>query len=178
MEKSTLLKRTLKSDEETAAFKAKAVALYAKSWLMIVAIPAILGDMALGAFRGDPDKDDEDKLTHYLKAIGLYNISFIPGGGSVGAFLYRKGLDMDSYGLKISPVEAAITGVAAGAGSAVDIWNDEGDIKDVGNEIMALSYMLGLPGSFVKNAVVGGYAYANEQAGPEALLFGPPKVPR
>jgi hypothetical protein len=178
MEKSTLLKRTLKSDEETAAFKAKAVALYAKSWLMIVAIPAILGDMALGAFRGDPDKDDEDKLTHYLKAIGLYNISFIPGGGSVGAFLYRKGLDMDSYGLKISPVEAAITGVAAGAGSAIDIWNDEGDIKDVGNEIMALSYMLGLPGSFVKNAVVGGYAYANEQAGPEALLFGPPKVPR
>jgi hypothetical protein len=174
MKKSTLLKRTLKSDE-SAAFKAKAVALYAKSWFMIVAIPAILGDMALGAFRGDPDKDDEDKLTHYLKVIGLYNIAFIPGGGSIGAFLYRKGLGMDSYGLKISPVEAAITGVAAGAGSAVDIWNDEGDIKDVANEIMALSYMLGLPGSFIKNAVVGGVAYADDTAGPEAMLFGPPK---
>ena len=48
-------------------------------------------------------------------------------------------------------------------------------MKDNGSIIMGVGYIFGLPGLMVKNAVVGTGAWLNDEAGPEAILFGPPK---
>ncbi len=154
----------------------KAVTRFMKAMAMIVIMPAIMNDLAIGFLRGDPGDDDEDKLKRFARDAGLYQLSFIPLLREVGPYFWRSfDSDLASYGFKMSPVQSAVEGVRGGIASAVDIYNDEGDMKDNGSIIMGVGYIFGLPGLMVKNAVVGTGAWLNDEAGPEAVLFGPPK---
>lgn len=156
--------------------KLKAVTRFMKAMAMVVIMPAIMNDLAISFLRGDPGDDDEDWLGRFARDAGLYQLSFIPLLREVGPYFWRSfDSDLASYGFKMSPVQSAVEGVRGGVASAVDIYNDEGDMKDNGNIIMGLSYFLGLPGLMVKNVVVGTGAWLNGEAGPGAILLGPPK---
>jgi len=170
MRSATLAKREWKAGD-----KVKAMSMSLGALLSIVIMPAIFNDIALSLLRGDPPDDDEDLVARAAKAATLYQMSFIPGLRDVGAFYFREVAGMNSYGFKLSPIESTIVGVGKGAKAAVKIWDGEGDTKATGDAIMGLSYTLGLPGLLVKNAVVGAGAWVDDTAGPEAMLFGPPK---
>jgi hypothetical protein len=83
--------------------------------------------------------------------------------------------DLASFGYKMSPVVSAVEGARLGVKSGIDLYKDEGDEKSVGNAIMGVSYLLGLPGTPIKNAVVGTGAFMDDTGGPQGILFGPPK---
>jgi hypothetical protein len=170
MRSATLAKREWKAGD-----KVKAMSMSLGALLSIVIMPAIFNDIAISLLRGDPPDDDEDLVARAAKAATLYQMSFIPGLRDVGAFYFREVAGMNSYGFKLSPIESTIVGVGKGAKAAVKIWDGEGDTKATGDAIMGLSYTLGLPGLLVKNAVVGAGAWVDDTAGPEAMLFGPPK---
>ena len=162
--------------EWNAGQRLKAVTRIMKSTALIVLIPAIMSDLAITLLRGDATDDDEDWFGRFARDAGLYQLSFIPGLREFGPYFWRKfDPDLAHYGFKITPIESAFTGVGAALSSAGDIYNDEGDVKDTGDIIMGLGYAFGLPGLMVKNAVVGTGAWLNDEAGPEAILFGPPK---
>lgn len=156
--------------------KLKAVTRFMKAMAMVVIMPAIMNDLAISFLRGDPGDDDEDWLGRFARDAGLYQLSFIPLLREVGPYFWRSfDSDLASYGFKMSPVQSAVEGVRGGVASAFDVYNDEGDMKDNGNIIMGVGYIFGLPGLMVKNAVVGTGAWLNDEAGPEAIMFGPPK---
>ena len=173
MRNATLAKR-----EWNAGGKAKAMSMGLGALLSIVIMPAIFNDIAISMLRGDPRDDDEDLVTRAYHDVALYQMSFIPGLRDVGSFYFREVAGMSSYGFKLSPIESTITGVGKGAKSAAKMWEGESDPKLTGDAIMGLSYTLGLPGLMVKNAVVGAGAWVDNTAGPEAILFGPPKEVR
>jgi hypothetical protein len=106
----------------------------------------------------------------------LYQMSFIPLLREIGPYAWRSfDPDLAAYGLKLSPVVSAGEGVRLGIKSGIDLYKDEGDEKSVGNAIMGVSYLLGLPGTPIKNAIVGTGAFMDDTGTMEGILFGPPK---
>jgi hypothetical protein len=157
--------------------KLKAIMVFMKTLAMVVILPAILNDLALSLMRGDPGEEEpEDWVKRFGRDAMLYQMSFIPVLREIGPYVWRSfDDDLASFGYKMSPVVSAVEGARLGVKSGIDLYKDEGDEKSVGNAIMGVSYLLGLPGTPIKNAVVGTGAFMDDTGGPQGILFGPPK---
>ena len=153
---------------------ALAVARFTKDFLLIVALPAMLTAML---FKPKTDEDWDETPTHkYGMAILMYGVGMFPLlRDAVSAWMSYFDQDIKSYGYKITPIEAGVTGVGKGAKALWQILNDEGDDNSTKEAIMGVSYAVGLPGVLVQKAVTGFDAWMNDEAGPEAMIFGPPK---
>lgn len=60
-------------------------------------------------------------------------------------------------------------------GEAVDIVSGEGDQTDARNIILGASYLFGLPGYQVWRTISGIDAASRGEAGPQAIVLGPPR---
>lgn len=158
----------------------KATTRIMKAYFRVVILPAVFNDLVITALRGDTGEDEpEDWAGRLSRDSGLYALSMVPGVRIIAPFIWRLFDDkLPSYGLKMTPIESSVESVAYSIPSAIELFKDEGDIKDVGNVIMGVSILTRTPGLLVKNAVLGADAIAEDTAGPAALLVGPPKERR
>jgi hypothetical protein len=153
---------------------AMAVARFTKDFMVIVILPAVLTAMIFK--KDDPDEDPEKWLHKYSHAIAMYGLAMIPLVRDVGSFAWASfDHDVKNYGYKITPVQSAGEGVVKGAVAARDIAVGEGDDRDLKNLIMGTSFAVGLPGKLISDITLGTKAFLEGEAGPEAILFGPPK---
>jgi len=77
--------------------------------------------------------------------------------------------------VKISPIDSAGEGIVEGVKSLKDVATGENDEKDTKHLIMAAGYTFGLPGKLVADTVDGTRAWLSGDAGPQAVVLGPPK---
>tara|TARA_R110000851_G_scaffold165169_2_gene309950 strand:+ start:157444 stop:162921 length:5478 start_codon:yes stop_codon:yes gene_type:complete len=149
-----------------------AAARLAADVTLIVVLPAVLAEMAAGRC-GDEPKEWGKCVA---RSTALYVSAFVPIWRDVAAFGW--GLlddDVHSYGFRITPAESYFEGLARGAGSVVDVAGGEGNKTDVKNIWLGSSYLLGLPGYQVWRTIEGLDAWMGGNAGPGAVLLGPPR---
>jgi len=75
----------------------------------------------------------------------------------------------------MTPVQSAGEGIVKGAVAARDIAIGEGDDRDLKSLIMGTSFTVGLPGKLISDTTLGTKAFLEGEAGPQAVVFGPPK---
>ena len=106
----------------------------------------------------------------------MYGANMIPLLGPIAAYEWsRFDRTAPHYDYRISPVESAPVGIGEGAKSLVDVFSDEGDQKDARNIIMGAGYLTGAPGRLIADTSIGTYAWLRGEAGPEAIIYGPPR---
>jgi hypothetical protein len=160
--------------QEAKTDPAAAVAKFTAKFMAIVVIPTVLSDILMNG----PDGDDDDQAKRWAKAFGKYGASFFPVVRDFYSFALSKFDPSAKYhnaSFRMSPIEAAFEGVGKGIGSGIELVEGGGDIKDVKGVIMGLGFMLGLPGKLISDTMTGTNAWLEGKAGPEAVVFGPPK---
>jgi hypothetical protein len=152
-----------------------AVSRFTRDFMYIWVLPAVLSTMLFKG--GGAADDDPDKWLHkYLYSLIMYGMGMVPLVRDVGSFAWAAfDKDVWSYGYKISPVQAMPEGIVKGAVATKDILSGEGDDKDLKNVIMGVSFAAGLPGNLIQKSTLGTKAFLEGTAGPEAMVFGPPK---
>lgn len=150
-----------------------AVARLAADFTLIVVLPAVLAEIASG--RCD-DADDDGWGKCIGRAVTLYASAFVPIWRDVAAFTWSLfDQDVHRYGFRLTPAESYFEGLAKGAKAAVDTARGEGDEKDARDLLLGSSYLLGLPGYQAWRTIDGINAVAEGEAGPQAILLGPPR---
>ncbi len=151
-----------------------AVARLAADFTLIVVMPAVLAEIASGRC------DKADDAAGWGKCIGrsvaMYASGFVPIWRDFASFtwsLFDK--DVHNFGFRITPLESFFEGLGKGIKSTADVAAGEGDQTDAKNIILGVSYLLGLPGYQVWRTISGIEAVADDDAGMQAVLLGPPK---
>jgi hypothetical protein len=159
----------------TAGNKAKAVGMFTASYVAIVVIPAMINDIAAGRC-DDAIEGNEGWARCTARALTMNMAGFVPILRDVAPYAWSLVDDKDpTYGLKMTSISAFFEGVAKGGASTVEVLQGEADEKDVKSIFMGLSFSFGLPGLLMWNVLAGSNAYLEGDAGPQAVLFGPPK---
>ncbi len=159
--------------QEAKTNKAAAVAKFTANVLALVIVPAILTELT-GGGGGD---DDEDKFgKRFARAITMYGAGMFPLVRDVVPFIWSSfDKDTHNYGYKLSPVQSAVEGAVKGATATGRLLTGDGQDYDVKNAIMGAGYVTGLPGKLIADTVTGFGAWLRGDAGPGAVLFGPPR---
>lgn len=151
-----------------------AVARFTKDFMLIVVLPAVLTAMIFK--KDDPDEDPEKWLKKYGTAIAMYGMAMVPLVRDIGSFMWASfDHDVKNYGYKMTPIQSMGEGVVKGLVSARDAAAGEGDDRDLKNIIMGTSFAIGLPGKLISDTTMGTKAFLEGEAGPEAVVFGPPR---
>lgn len=149
--------------------KTKAVADFTLKYIAIVALPALLNEFIFG-WGGD---DDDDYIKRAIESMVLYQTAMIPFVRDLARPIWHRiDPDVKAFGYKLSPVESTINQGVGLVDSLPDIASGEGDDKDIKNAIMGVSFLTGLPGKLISDTYLGIQAYMNDEAGPEAIVFG------
>lgn len=151
-----------------------AVARLAADFTLIVVMPAVLAEIASGRC------DKADDAAGWGKCIGrsvaMYASGFVPIWRDFASFtwsLFDK--DVHNFGFRITPLESFFEGLGKGIKSTADVAAGDGDKTDAKNIVLGASYLLGLPGYQVWRTISGIEAVADDDAGIQAVLLGPPK---
>jgi len=152
---------------------ALAAAKFTGQFMLVAVIPAVLTEMAFGS---RDDNNPDAWLGRYAHALAMYGAAMFPIVRDLASFVYASfDHDVRNYGYKITPIQSAGEGVVKGAVAVKNIASGEGEDKDTKNLIMGTSFALGLPGKLISDVTMGTKAWLNDEAGPEAVVIGPPK---
>ena len=151
-----------------------AAAKMAAKLVAIVVVPTVLSEMLMHGAQKD-DETAEQMLTRYSGAFVKYGAGMVPFVRDIVPGIWAQFTGDHYFGTKISPLDSAAEGVVKAAKSAADVAKGEGDAKDAKNLIMGAGYLTGVPGKLISDTVMGTQAWLAGEAGPEAILFGPPK---
>ena len=160
--------------QEAKDNSALAVANFTAKFVAIAVIPTVLTSLLMDGLEGD----DEDQQERWAKAFGKYAASLFPLVRDVyalGISTFDPNAKFHNASFRLSPIEAAVEGVIKGVKSGYEMAQGDGDIKDTKNIIMGTGFLLGLPGKLVSDIVTGTNAWLEGDAGPEAVLLGPPR---
>ena len=146
----------------------------AAKMVAIVVVPTILTEMLMRGVQQDGETEEEMRL-RYAGAFVKYGAGFFPFVRDIVPGVWAQFTGDHYFGTKISPLDSAAEGVVRAAKSAKDVAVGEGDEKDTKNLIMGTSFLVGAPGKLISDTVDGYRAWMNGEAGPEAILLGPPK---
>jgi hypothetical protein len=152
-----------------------ASAKFAAKFLAIVAIPTILTELLMHGI-DDKDRDPEYFAKHWFKIFAMYGAAMFPlirdlAGGVAS---YYSPDTKHNAGVKLSPVESTAESAIKTPKSLYDIMTDHGDDTDAKNAIMGTSFVLGLPGKLISDAVMGTKAWIEGKTGPQGVVLGPP----
>jgi len=172
-----LVKHGVISKVEARDNPALAVAKFTAKFIAIIAVPTILTEWLMNGVR-QQGEDDKHWWMRMAGAFVRYGAGFFPLVRDVvpGVWTQLTG-EGHYYGTKISPLDSAAESVVFGAKSAKNVATGHADEKDTKHLIMATGYGLGLPGKLVADTVEGTRQWLHGQAGPEAVVLGPPKKP-
>jgi hypothetical protein len=152
---------------------ALATALFTKDFLLIVALPAVVAKMLLGAPQSD-EEEEEEWTKRAGVAIGQYGLAMFPLVRDVGNFVWTQyDPAVKNYGFKLSPIQAAVETMARTPGAIADIIEGEGTTQDQKNAILGVSYAVGLPGKLISNTWTG-VQEVMDGGEPNALVYGAP----
>lgn len=153
-----------------------ATARYAAKFIAIVVLPTILTELLMNG-AGPDGEDDEQMLMRYATAFVKYGAGMFPLVRDIVPAIWTKTVDTNAhyFGAKISPIDSAADGVVEGVKSLKDVATGENDEKDTKHLIMAAGYTFGLPGKLVADMADGTRAWLSGDAGPQAVVLGPPK---
>lgn len=151
---------------------ALASARFTRDFMLVYVLPAVLTK----AVFAPPDKDPEDWMRNYLRALVQYGTAMIPlWGSAMNSAWAQFDPSAHRYGYKITPVESGVEGIIKGVKSLGDVISGDSDDRDLKNIIMGVGFSVGLPGKLIADTTLGTKAILEGQAGPEALIQGPPK---
>ena len=155
--------------------RVKAVGLFTASYVAIVALPAMINDLAVG--RCDDAIDGKEDWTRCVaKSQVMFMAGYIPVVRDLAPYMWSLIDDKDpTYGLRMTSISAYFEGITKGLASTVDVATGDNDAKDTKSIFMGLAFSFGLPGLLMWNVAAGANAVAEGKAGPQAVLFGPPK---
>ena len=153
-----------------------ATARYTAKFIAIVVLPTILTELLMHG-NGPDGEDDDEMLMRYASAFVKYGAGFFPFVRDIVPGIWTKVVNPSDhyFGVKISPIDSAGEGIVEGIKSLKDVATGENDEKDTKHLIMAAGYTLGLPGKLVADTVDGTRAWLSGDAGPQAVVLGPPK---
>lgn len=151
---------------------AMASAKLAGNFMAIVVLPAVLTEMFF-----HPAADENDDPVHrYGHALAMYVAGFFPIARDLASGVWSAfDHDVTNYGYRITPAESMGEGVIKGAVSLKDIMSGEGDEHDTKNVIMGAGFAVGLPSKLISDTYMGTNAWLEGNAGPQAVVLGPPK---
>ena len=172
-----LVKHGAIARREAQTNPALAVAKFTAKFIAIVVVPTILTEWLMNDIR-QPGENDEHWWMRMAGAFVRYGAGFFPIVRDLVPPIWTKLTgEGHYYGVKVSPLDSAASGIVEGAASAKDFATGKADEKDTKHLIMATGYGLGLPGKLVADTVDGTRAWMRGEAGPEAVVLGPPKKP-
>ena len=153
-----------------------ATARYAAKFIAIVVLPTILTELLMHG-TGPDGEDDDQMMMRYATAFVKYGAGFFPFVRDIVPGVWTKVVNPNGhyFGVKISPIDSAGEGIVEGVKSLKDVATGENDEKDTKHLIMAAGYTFGLPGKLVADTVDGTRAWLSGDAGPQAVVLGPPK---
>lgn len=153
-----------------------ASARYAAKFIAIVVLPTILTELLMHG-NGPDGEDDEQMMMRYATAFVKYGAGFFPFVRDIVPGIWTKVVNPNDhyFGVKISPIDSAGEGFVEGMKSLKDVAMGENDEKDTKHLIMAAGYTFGLPGKLIADTVDGTRAWLSGEAGPQAIVLGPPK---
>jgi hypothetical protein len=161
--------------EWTRGNRAKAVGMFTASYVAIVAIPAMINDLA-GGKCDDAIEGNEGWGRCVSKALAMNMAGFVPIVRDLAPYAWSLVDDKDpTFGLRMTSISAYFEGVAKGAASTLEVVQGDGDEKDTKAIFMGLAFSFGLPGVLAWNVLAGTNEFLEGDAGPQAVLFGPPK---
>lgn len=164
--------------QEARTNPARAVAKFTANFLLIVALPGMMYEALFGRDKPDHDESPEEFAVRYARAMFEYWSEMIPVVRDAFPFVWPSP-ETGHRDYEISPLDSAGTSVFKGAPKAAKrIIAGEGNRDDVRQALIGAGYATGTPGKLVGDTIVGFDAWANGEAGPEALIYTPPPKPR
>jgi len=152
--------------------RANAVANFTVKYIFIVALPAIITEFLFGW----GDDDDEEYMKRSIESVVFFQTAMIPLVRDVARPVWNQfDEDVRSFGYKMSPVESAIQMAIQTPGSIQDLWEGSGDDRDIKRVIMGAGFLTGMPGKLISDVALGTKAYMEGEAGPQAIIVGPPR---
>jgi GNAT superfamily N-acetyltransferase len=152
--------------------RANAVANFTVKYIFIVALPAIITEFLFGW----GDDDDEEYMKRSIESVVFFQTAMIPLVRDVARPVWNQfDEDVRSFGYKMSPVESAIQMAIQTPGSIQDLWEGSGDDRDIKRVIMGAGFLTGMPGKLISDVTLGTKAYMEGEAGPQAIIVGPPR---
>lgn len=148
-----------------------AAAKYTAKFMTIVAIPIFLTELLM---RGLPDEDDDED--RWVKAFASYGFAMVPFFRDIAAYGMAKYAPSAKYNsnFKMSPIQSSVETAINAPGSIYELWTGDASAYDEKQAIMGVSVLLGLPGKLISDFTLGTKAYLNGEAGPLAVVLGPP----
>ncbi len=153
-----------------------ASAKFSGQFVAIIALPVILTDLLMNGLPGDDD-DPEKETERWAKAFLRYGAAMFPLVRDVtaGAMSVYAPDGRYNSGFKLSPIESAVETAIKAPGSIYDIFSGEGTDSDTRTAIMGTSVAFHLPGKLISDTVRGTNAWLSGEAGPQAVILGPPR---
>lgn len=162
----------ISKQEWNSGNRANAVANFTVKYMFIVALPAIITEFLFGW----GDDDDEEYMKRAIESIVFFQTAMVPLVRDVARPIWNQfDEDVKSFGYKMSPVESAIQMAIQTPGSVMDLMEGNGDDKDIKRAIMGVSFVTAMPGKLISDVTLGTKAFMEGDAGPQAIIVGPPK---
>jgi hypothetical protein len=155
-----------------------AAALFAKNFMLIYVLPAVMATLIKDAIDGEDDDTPEEKVKKHSWELARYGIGMFPVLRDVAPLYIATVVDDDAvpyYGYKMTPAQTFFEAPARGIGSAMDVAEGEGDDRDLRNILMGVGVAFHLPAKLIADTTLGAKAFLEGEAGPHAIVVGPPK---
>lgn len=151
-----------------------ASAKFTAQFITVVVLPAVLTELLMHGL-GDGD-DPEEEAKRWAKVFIRYGAGMFPLlRDFVAAGMSEYATDSTYHaGFKLSPIESAVETAIKVPGAIYDIFTGEGTDSDTRTVIMGTSVVFGLPGKLISDTVRGTNAWLEGDAGPQAVILGPP----
>lgn len=142
------------------------------SFMLLYVLPAMIWQELISRAKGGRDKDDED-LKDWLKKQGFGTAKELLGDIPVASELIPAVSALEG---KRIPYEgpAGVQVFAESADLAKQIAQWEADEAFWKSALRLSGYATGIPPQQIDQTIEGWQAWEDEQAGPGAILFGPP----
>lgn len=162
----------ISKQEWNSGNRANAVANFTVKYMFIVALPAIITEFLFGW----GDDDDDEYMKRAIESTVFFQTAMVPLVRDVARPIWNQfDEDVKSFGYKMSPVESAIQMAIQTPGSVMDLMEGNGDDKDIKRAIMGVSFVTAMPGKLISDVTLGTKAFMEGDAGPQAIIVGPPK---
>lgn len=145
----------------------------AAKFIAIVAVPTVLTELLMHGYTQD-DETDEERRLRFAGAFVKYGAGFFPFVRDIVPGIWAQATGDHFITPKISAIDSALEGVVKAGKSAADYVKGEADERDTKNLIMGVGYLVGAPGKLISDAIEGTRQWLNGEAGPQAILLGPP----
>jgi hypothetical protein len=153
-----------------------AAAKFTAAFMAIVVIPNVLSELLMRGAVMEGESEEEAKK-RWAGSFVKYGAGMFPFVRDLVPGIWARLTDSKYYGTKVTPLASAAEGVVDASKAVSDYFAGTADEKDLKKLIMGVGYILGLPGKLVTDVVDGTRAWLNGEAGPQAILVGPPKKP-